>query len=171
MSDATPATRHPQSPDHRADGRFAPGNRAALNRGNPHAAKVMAWRGALADAVTPDDIRAVVLRLVSEAKAGEGWAVRELLDRTIGPSGRAEVEAFTGCAIQINITPAPTPSPSREVVAASEPGDGQRIEGLHAADTIDATATSYGAGGDSCAAVDRPEHENAADRAEGGDHE
>jgi len=39
---------------------------------------------ALAEAVTPDDITAVVTVLVQEAKAGQSWAVRELLNRTLG---------------------------------------------------------------------------------------
>ena len=81
MSDSTqPIPRHPSSPDHRADGRFAPGNSAAAGRGNPHAAKVNAWRNALAEAVSPGDIREAVERLVVEAKSGEGWATSTMIE-------------------------------------------------------------------------------------------
>jgi len=36
------------------------------------------------DAVTPDDLRAVVVALVERAKAGDVVAIREVLDRTVG---------------------------------------------------------------------------------------
>ena len=65
-------------------GRFGPGNKAAAARGNPHAARVNAWRGALAATVTERDLRAVVAQLVERAKAGERWAIIELLDRCLG---------------------------------------------------------------------------------------
>ena len=67
-------------------GRFLPGNSAAVGRGNPHAARVNAWRSALAVTVTEDDLRAVIAELVERAKAGERWAVCELLDRCLGKS-------------------------------------------------------------------------------------
>lgn len=63
-------------------GRFAKGNPGGP--GNPHAARVGAWRRALVDAVTDDDLRAVVGALVARAREGEKWAVKELLDRTLG---------------------------------------------------------------------------------------
>lgn len=75
-----------------ADGRFTKGNRFAL--GNPHAAAVGAWRTALVECVTGDDLRAVFAALVQEAKAGAPWAVRELLDRCLGkPKLPMEIEA------------------------------------------------------------------------------
>jgi hypothetical protein len=64
------------------DGRFAPGNPGGP--GNPCAAAVAGWRAVLVEAVTPDDIRAVLAELVKQAKAGERWAVKELLDRCLG---------------------------------------------------------------------------------------
>ena len=42
------------------------------------------WRATLASSVTEADIADVVRALVKAAKAGESWAVRELLDRTLG---------------------------------------------------------------------------------------
>ena len=52
--------------------------------GNPHARRVARLRGLIVQAVTDDDLGAVVRALVQAAKAGEPWAVRELLDRCIG---------------------------------------------------------------------------------------
>ncbi len=70
-------------------GRFRPGNRAAVGRGNPHADRVHAWRAALAATVTEDDLRAVIGKLVEAAKAGKPWAIRELLDRCLGKPTQA----------------------------------------------------------------------------------
>ncbi len=54
----------------------------------------------LAETVTAEDIRAVLTVLVEKAKAGERWAVCELLDRCLGKAmqsqhiaAAAEVEA------------------------------------------------------------------------------
>lgn len=87
-------------------GQFVAGNQAAKERGNPHAAKVNAWRKSLAGAVTPDDILEVTLKLLEQAKAGEAWAIRELLDRTVGPTGKIDFGGVTDSAIQIVIRPA-----------------------------------------------------------------
>lgn len=65
-----------------ASGRFAPGN--AGGPGNPHGGKAARFRSILLDAVSDEDMRAVARTLVERAKAGEQWAVRELLDRAIG---------------------------------------------------------------------------------------
>jgi len=62
-------------------GRFASGN--AGGPGRPPGT-VAAWRGAMAESVTRDDIRAVTIVLVQQAKAGAPWAIRELLDRCLG---------------------------------------------------------------------------------------
>jgi hypothetical protein len=63
-------------------GRFAPGNQYA--KGNPHAAHVARLRAALLHAVSPDDMREVVAKLVEKAKTGDVPAVRELIERTTG---------------------------------------------------------------------------------------
>ena len=65
-----------------AAGRWLAGNPGGS--GNPHAAAVARWRSALVATVSADDVRAVVLRLIDAARAGEPWAVKELLDRTLG---------------------------------------------------------------------------------------
>ena len=98
--------------DHR--GRFRPGNPGGP--GNPHAASVAAWRNALADTVTPDDLEDVIGQLLKQAKDGEPWAVRELLNRCLGrPSQAVSIES-TGLHW-------------REMVAALKAaGDGKRDE-------------------------------------------
>ena len=63
-------------------GRFTPGTRGGP--GNPLGARVHEWRQALADCVSPADVRAVVGQLLKAAKAGEPWAIIEILNRTIG---------------------------------------------------------------------------------------
>jgi len=63
-------------------GRFAAGNQAA--KGNPHQKAAQRFRAALMETVKPADLKAVVRTLVATAKAGEPWAIKELLDRTVG---------------------------------------------------------------------------------------
>jgi hypothetical protein len=68
---------------HAAGGRFGPGNRCG--RGNPHARRVGRLRSELLRAVEPRDLRDVVAALLSRAKAGEIAAIKELLQRLLGP--------------------------------------------------------------------------------------
>jgi hypothetical protein len=68
--------------DRDAHGRFTRGNSGGP--GNPHVKSVAAWRSALARVVSPADIKAVLAVLLECAKAGEPWAVKELLDRCLG---------------------------------------------------------------------------------------
>lgn len=78
-------------------GRFLPGNPGGP--GNPLAGRVHQYRTALAEAVTEDDIRAVIGKLVAAARAGERWAIRELLDRCLGkPMQTAALLALDGRA-------------------------------------------------------------------------
>ncbi|MBI4717157.1 MAG: hypothetical protein HY763_05075 [Planctomycetes bacterium] len=84
-----------------AAGRFAPGN--AGGPGNPRARHSAALRRALLEAVSDDDIRLVVEKLVELAKAGDLAAIRELLDRTIGRP--APVSEFDVPPVQITIGP------------------------------------------------------------------
>lgn len=65
-----------------AAGRYTRGNPGGP--GNPMAAKVAALRKALFAAVRPSDLKAVVKRLVDEAKGGDVQAARVLLDRLLG---------------------------------------------------------------------------------------
>ncbi len=64
-------------------GQFAPGNKGGP--GNPHAKRVARLRGLLLNAVSDEDLKAVVNKLVEQAKAGDMAAIRELLQRLLGP--------------------------------------------------------------------------------------
>ncbi len=63
-------------------GKFVKGCRPGP--GNPHVAKVAQWRSVLTECVSGEDIEAVIRALVRAARAGERWAIRELLDRCLG---------------------------------------------------------------------------------------
>ena len=65
-----------------ASGRFLLGNRLAS--GNPHHRRVAELRAALLDAVSAEDLRAIVGKLIERAKAGDIVAAREVLDRIFG---------------------------------------------------------------------------------------
>jgi hypothetical protein len=65
-----------------ANGRFAKGNRGGP--GNPLGKQVAALRSAMLQAVTPDDLRQVVLALLKAAKEGNIAAAKEVLDRCLG---------------------------------------------------------------------------------------
>lgn len=63
-------------------GRFVKGWKGGP--GNPQLRALAEWRQVLIDAVSEDDLRETVEVLKREAKAGQRWAVRELLDRCLG---------------------------------------------------------------------------------------
>ena len=67
---------------HDTNGRFAAGN--TLGRGNPHAAQTAKLRSAMLSAVTEDDVKAVVGKLVALAKDGDVPAIKLLFDRVLG---------------------------------------------------------------------------------------
>lgn len=68
-------------------GRFTPGNPGGP--GNPHAKRVAELRSAVLEAVTADDLRAVIGKLLERAKAGELGAVEILFDRVFGKAAIA----------------------------------------------------------------------------------
>ena len=75
-------------------GQFVGGNTFACGRGNPHAAQVTRWHGALVNTVTPEDLVVIFKKLVEQAKDGKAWAVKELLSRCLGKVPAAvDVEA------------------------------------------------------------------------------
>lgn len=84
-------------------GRFAAGNPGGP--GNPYAKRVGELRAALVEAVSAEDMRAIVGKLVEEAKAGDVRAIRELLDRTLGRPVEADlierIEALEAVAAQL----------------------------------------------------------------------
>lgn len=66
-----------------ANGRFLKGVWKG-GPGNPYVRQVAALRSALLNAVTPDDIDAVIRALIKKALEGDVPAIRELLDRVLG---------------------------------------------------------------------------------------
>lgn len=82
MVDASEQPKEPFGNGRDARGRFTKGNPGGP--GNPAAKRVAALRMALLEAVTEDDMRVIVRRLVKEAKAGNIQAAREVLLRTLG---------------------------------------------------------------------------------------
>jgi hypothetical protein len=81
LNNPTPNGANGRSPN----GQFAPGNPGGP--GNPFAHRVAALRSALMDAITEDDLRAIVAILIAKAREGDAVAIREVLDRTIGKPG------------------------------------------------------------------------------------
>ena len=73
-------------------GKFLAGNQLARGRSNPYAKALTVWRAELYAAIEPGDIRCVIRKLITEARNGRGWAIRELLDRCFGkPAIYAEI--------------------------------------------------------------------------------
>ena len=70
-------------------GRFRRGNPGGP--GNPNVTRLAQWRGALEAVMTPERLRKVFSRLLQAAEDGEPWAVREVLDRTMGKPGQADL--------------------------------------------------------------------------------
>ena len=64
------------------DGRFLPGN--AGGPGNPYARKVAALRGSIINAVTHEDIEAIINSQVEMAKQGDTVAAKFILERVLG---------------------------------------------------------------------------------------
>jgi hypothetical protein len=83
MSDPTTATVPPNPPDGREpDGRFARGNRGGP--GNPFARKCAAFRAALMEALTDQDIKDIATKLRDDARAGDKAAAKLLFQYAIG---------------------------------------------------------------------------------------
>jgi hypothetical protein len=80
-------------------GRFLKGNPGGP--GNPLSKQANQLRSCLLDAVTEDDFREVVKRLVEQAKAGESWAVLEFFNRTAGKSPQSIDLEIGGASIGI----------------------------------------------------------------------
>ncbi len=87
MRTPTPTTGPDQGRTRGSNGRFRKGNPGGP--GNPHVGSVAAFRAALFEVVTEKDIVAVWRKLVALAKAGEPWAIKEFLDRTLGKAVQA----------------------------------------------------------------------------------
>ena len=78
-------------------GRFGPGN--GYGRGNPFGARAARLRTALLEAVTDEDLQAIVRTVAEKAKAGDLVAVKIILDYAIGkptPARDPDLVAFEG---------------------------------------------------------------------------
>jgi hypothetical protein len=78
----TTAEATPSPSGRAADGKFAPGNK--FGPGNPFARKCAAFRAALMEAVTEQDIKDIAVKLRDDAKAGDKAAVKLLFQYVIG---------------------------------------------------------------------------------------
>ena len=78
----TTAEATPSPSGRAADGTFAPGNK--FGPGNPFARKCAAFRAALMEAVTEQDIKDIAAKLRDDAKAGDKAAVKLLFQYVIG---------------------------------------------------------------------------------------
>ena len=65
-----------------AQGRFVCGNRGGP--GNPFAKRTAELRSAMLDALTPDAVRRVVLRMIDSALDGDVAAAKIVLERAVG---------------------------------------------------------------------------------------
>ncbi len=72
-----------QAPARAKNGQFLPGNNGG---GYPFQQHVKDFRQQLYDCVTEEDYQEICRSLIRKARAGEPWAVRELLDRLLGKS-------------------------------------------------------------------------------------
>ncbi len=80
MIEPSPSAKGPNGRDDH--GRFLPGH--AGGPGNPHARQVAKLRSALLNAVTEEDMDAIVRKLVEQAKEGDIHAAKEVILRTLG---------------------------------------------------------------------------------------
>ena len=89
-----------------ADGKFTKGNPGGP--GNPFAKQVADTRAALYAAVTEEDIKAVVAKMVRQARAGDAAARKEMFDRLWGkaaqPVNLGDAEGGK-LDITVNVTP------------------------------------------------------------------
>ena len=77
-----------------SDGRDSRGRFAVGNPGGPgsfNAKRVARLRAALLNAVSEEDMREVIAKLVELAKSGDTRAIRELLDRVLGRPVEADL--------------------------------------------------------------------------------
>lgn len=108
-----------------AKGYFAKGNK--FGKGNPHFKKITAYRMALLKAIDEDDVREVVLVLMQKAKAGEDWAIKEFLNRTVGKAVPAS-ELPDGVRLSVIRTPFTPPL----IVKEEAMSEGTEVDNSHA---------------------------------------
>ena len=66
----------------KVNGQFGEGNK--YGKGNPHAQKVAQLRTAMIEAVSIDDMQAIVTALVTQAKAGDIQSIKVLIPYLVG---------------------------------------------------------------------------------------
>ncbi len=108
-------------------GRFLPGNPGGP--GNPYARRVAVLRNALLEAVTVDDLCAIIAKLVSLAKSGDVPAAKEVLDRCLGRTLEANLierlEQQGGCKVVYTGVRLELPSGETVTLAQGEGGIAQ----------------------------------------------
>jgi hypothetical protein len=52
--------------------------------GNPFLGEIQKYRSMMYKCITSEDFKRVVKKLIATANTGEGWAIKELLDRVLG---------------------------------------------------------------------------------------
>ena len=120
-------------------GKWLKGTKAAQGLKHPERSAHVTWRRAFLRAMTADDVLAAVKGLREAVKNGEAWAIKELLDRTLGKADqRLEVTGEGGGPVATEITltlqfadrslltPEPLPMLETASVPASESDNGQR---------------------------------------------
>lgn len=86
-------------------GHFLPGNQVAVGRRNPDASRITTWRRAFTRAVTAAQVTLAMEKLIEAVGNGEPWAIKELLDRTLGKAEqRLEVTGEGGGPVATEIT-------------------------------------------------------------------
>ena len=88
--------------NHRSDGRFAPGNRAAV--GNPNNKRMFELRRALLDAIEPAAIEKAIHKIADLAAGGDVAAARLLLEYGCGkPVQGIEVSGLGSGTVPLTI--------------------------------------------------------------------
>ena len=102
-------------------GRFSKGCKGGP--GNPYVRRLAEYRKAINDAVTPEDIRYIVKKIVVLAKSGSLVAAKELLDRAIGRAAPcpSNAESF-GFELPTLATTADTVAASNAILKAMSEG-------------------------------------------------
>ena len=65
-------------------GKFAPGNKLAVGRRDPQVPHIKKLRMALRTAIDEEDVLAIMVKVVEEAKRGDMKAAEMVLDRVFG---------------------------------------------------------------------------------------
>ena len=96
---------HKPLPNRNQRGHFLPGNTAAVGRANPAESRITMWRRAFTRSVTAADVTKAMQKLLDAVDNGESWAIKELLDRTLGKADqRLEVTGDGGGPVETEIT-------------------------------------------------------------------